>query len=378
MINKFEKPKEIPMGIPEKAETAIEMRLPAVEVKNEVVWENKDVQMPFSLKEGEPTKIGVFLTSSPEKSGIDMNIKVMDNHFRSALLGRVIFQDNEGRLYRDVDIKGAGPLQRDFFRKDIGAKDYIFVEKMAPQSAKENKRGETPWGFADWGKIEIDRDQSEFFLEKGLRTHRALAIIKLEEIVGPDGNKISINKAKKLGYIKTTTEPVLEVRAFGTKARITDANKDALADARKMVAQEFDKPVLEKDQSEYLNWFAETLAKQVAIIHNNDHWHGYLSEHNITLDCRVVDLDSVEKLPTNQSKIQKDIVRDLFDATSSLTALVLRFGIDMEKDPFRDSIMEKIFIKNYFENCNGQIRNEKGEILERFNKELEERRKAYA
>ena len=35
MINKFENLKEIPMGIPEKAETIIvEGRLPAVEVKN--------------------------------------------------------------------------------------------------------------------------------------------------------------------------------------------------------------------------------------------------------------------------------------------------------------------------------------------------------
>ncbi|KKS74681.1 MAG: hypothetical protein UV48_C0031G0005 [Candidatus Azambacteria bacterium GW2011_GWA2_42_9] len=328
MINKFENLKEIPMGIPEKAET--------------IIVEGRQ----------------------PKHSGVDMRVKVMDHHFRSALLGRVIFQDNKGRMYRDVDIKGIGPIHM----------TWLNVRKLEPQSARHLKRGQTPYGFTDWKFAETDREMSEFFLEKGLRTSRVLAVVRLNEIIDEDGDKISINKAKERGYIKTTTEPVLEVRAFGTKARITDANETALTDAKKMIAQEFGRPELEKDNSEYLNWFSETLAKQLAIIHNNGYWHGYLTEHNITLDCRIVDFDSVEKLPPDKSKLQKNIVTDLYDAANSFISLIS--NLEYVDEDVKGALFSS-FIRNYFENCDEKIGNNKIELIELFYKYIEEMEQKY-
>lgn len=34
--------------------------------------------------------------------------EVSGSHTRSGILGRVIFSDKEGRLYRDIDLKGIG------------------------------------------------------------------------------------------------------------------------------------------------------------------------------------------------------------------------------------------------------------------------------
>ena len=163
---------------------------------------------------------------------------------------------------------------------------------------------------------------SEFFIKQGLRTHRALAIIRLDEIVVENGEKISVSKARKFGYIKYTTEPVIEVRAFGTKARIADAKDQVLSeDAKHIVAQELGKDPYNFSKEDYVQWFAQTLGKQVAIIHNAGFIHGYLTDHNITLDCRIVDLDSVKKIKTDKWLDDKQVKNDLLWAIRSLNWL---------------------------------------------------------
>ncbi len=308
-MDMFEKKGDIITGMGNIEETGLEKKLPAIEVKNEVVWMNDDVEMPFNFEEDKPSKVGVFLTPEPNGKDAIFHVKVMDNHFRSALLGKVIFKDKEGNLYRDVDIKGMGPIS------DAN----LMTGSIEAGSAKNIARGQTPWGFFDWGYAETDRDMSEFFIKQGLRTHRVLAIIRLDEIVVENGEKISVSKARKLGYIKYTTKPVIEVRAFGTKARIADANNQVLLeDAKHMVAQELEKTPYDFSKEDYIKWFAQTLGKQVAIIHNAGFTHEYLTSHNITLDCRIVDLDSVEKIKTDKLLNDKQVKSDLMMARDSL------------------------------------------------------------
>ena len=312
-MDKFEKKQNIITGL--DMETG--EKLPAVEIKNEVVWINDDVEMPFNFEEDKPSKIGVFLTPEPNEQEPVFHVKVMDNHFRSALLGKVVFKDNEGNLYRDVDIKGMGPIS------PLNSNDpFLMVESVEAGSARNVAKGKTPWGFLDWGFAETDRDMSEFFIKQGLRTHRALAIIRLDEIIAKNGEKISVSKARKFGYIKYTTEPVIEVRAFGTKARIADAKDQVLSeDAKHIVAQELGKDPYNFSKEDYVQWFAQTLGKQVAIIHNAGFIHGYLTDHNITLDCRIVDLDSVKKIKTDKWLDDKQVKNDLLWAIRSLNWL---------------------------------------------------------
>lgn len=304
-MDKFEKKLGLITGLGNTEEAGLEKKLPAIEVKNEVVWVNNDVEMPFNFEEDKPSKIGVFLTPGPNEKEPIFHVRVMDNHFRSALLGKVIFKDKEGNLYRDVDIKGMGPISF----------EDLTVKSIEAGSARNVSKGKTPWGFLDWGFAETDRDMSELFIKQGLRTHRALAIIRLDEIVVEDEEKMSVSKARRLGYIKYTTEPVIEVRAFGTKARIADAkNRFLFEDAKHMVAQELGENPHDFTDEKYLKWFSKTLGKQVAIIHNAGFIHGYLTDHNITLDCRVVDLDSVKEIKIGNWLDSKEIRKDLRDA----------------------------------------------------------------
>lgn len=325
-------------------------KLPAIEVKNEVVWVNDDVEMPFKFEEGKPTKIGVFLTT-PNELEPAMYLRVLDNHFRSAILGKVVFRDKEGNLYRDVDIKGMGPISK----SDSGNLEVEFIERGL---AKKHGRGKTPWGFLDWGYAETDRDMSEFFIKKGLRTHRVLAIDRLDEIVVGEREKISVSKARKLGYIKYTTEPVIEVRAFGTKARIADVkNQSLLEDAKHMVAQELGKDPKDFSGEKYLKWFAQTLGKQVAIIHNAGFIHGYLTDHNVTLDCRVVDLDSVKEIKIDDWFDNKEIRKDLRDAIWSIKDLCRK---NENLAASNSSELASDFFDNYIYNSN---------LVTRFNSE---------
>lgn len=307
-MDKFEKKTNLITGL----DVEVGEKLPAVEVKNEVVWVNHNVEMPFNFEEEKSSKIGVFLTPEPSEKEAVFHVRVMDNHFRSALLGKVVFKDKEGNLYRDVDIKGMGPINY----------TNLMVESIEAGSARKTGKGKTPWGFLDWGYAETDRDMSELFIKQGLRTHRALAIIRLDEIIVENGEKMSVSKARKLGYIKYTTEPVIEVRAFGTKARITDGISPVLfEDAKHMVAQELGKDPNNFSNEDYFKWFAQTLGKQVAIIHDTGFTHGYLTDHNITLDCHIVDLDSVKENKAKKFIDDEEIRKDISKAMDALAVL---------------------------------------------------------
>ena len=341
-----EKPENITKD--SKQEEAKLETLPAVEVRNEVVWVNDKVAMPFVFEEGKPSKLGVFLTPKPKEGEPTFSLGVMDEHFRSANLGKVIFQDKENPKlqYRDVDLKGVGGTTLD---KEGGVEE-LRVEPLYSDTRKVVPYGKGIWGIMNPYPAEYDRDMSELFIKKGLRTHRALAIIKLKELIDPEGNKISLKTAAERGYIKTSTKPVVEVRAFGVKSRINDVfrsnNKKEkvellLKDAREMVAGELGKKLEGFSVLDYIDWFATTLGEQVAILHRNGYSHGFLTAHNITLDCRIVDLDSLESMEGKDDKEKrKDISRDLKFVKKTFGYFVSMLG-------FHKEIYNHIFTVSY-------------------------------
>lgn len=280
--------KELPTGTGRESEP--KETLPAVEVDNEVEWVNPDFEkLPFSLKEGEPTKLGVFLTPKPKEEEQTVDLKVSREHGRSALLGRAIFQDKQRHLYRDLELKGIGTISGSLKAGTISS-----------------RREGTTWGILYLDNTLRAKEVAEEFLKAGIRAERYIAIIRLNEIVDEKGKKISIEEARKREMINLNQEPVIGLRAFGTKFRIEDAKKkEILEDARHLVAQELG--IKEKDFSweEYLKWFIKTAGENLGLMHKNKWFHNYLSPHNITLDCRIVDLDSVKSFQKEKDKEEK-------------------------------------------------------------------------
>lgn len=278
----------------------------AIPVKNKVLWANKDFSHVFPMKEGKRSEFGMMLTTNRGAQD-GREVYSMQTHNRSALLMRGAFKDAQGRIYRDVDLKGTGY---------IDATDaYAVVRRTNAYSGSQSS-----YGICDWGYAERDRRKTEYFLEKGMRTHRTVAIIALKEIVDI-GERVPLKKAFEKQLIRSDEEPVIQVRAYGTKARIVNAgnmNGLFLEDAIELVGQELRKKMTTK---EYMQWFAETLGTQVGILHSAGNSHRYLTDHNITLDCRITDLDSVGKFPKERMSRRQEALDDTRKAASSLKTL---------------------------------------------------------
>lgn len=331
-----------------RREVPKEEKVPVVDIANEVIYVNPSFQssnniaslrlLPFRIAEGESTNLGIFagqLDSETTSANEQRTAEGGRKHHRSLVLAQVLFKDAEGRLYRDVDAKGIGNVQ-----ERSGELKAYPIEKGEPSQGM--------LGIFERSVAEKDASLAEEFISLGIRTYRVIAITKLKELVWGDG-KYSIEEAKISGIIPTESEPVISIRAFGTRDRIVDISSISeppgnfnrrIDDARLMVAQELGRNPKEFGRKEYFHWFVETLAENVARMHRAHLIHGYLSEHNITLDCRIVDLDSVRP----GSEIPVSDIREYLQTF---------YDRDDEKDPYKldvsrtlDSIrrLELVFI----------------------------------
>lgn len=205
----------VPLGLGSKLEASKET-LPAIEVKNHVLWINSDLDLPFKLEVGKPADIGLFLSGQMENGTKSKHLEVEPFHKRSALLGRVVFGDRKQKeykqqLYRDIDIKGLG---------------YVMFSSSEPvrlYTGEVHKFGDNveSMGIFNHDDAYHDLEFTQAFHQYGIRTNSVIAIIALEEIVF-NGKRISIVEAKEKSIIEATAEPVLEIRAFGTHARLVD------------------------------------------------------------------------------------------------------------------------------------------------------------
>lgn len=294
------------------------------QVKNRVLRVNSNLNFPFNLAKGKPTQLGLFaqrVLEEPTPQTRKHKLEVLPQHGRSALLGRVVFSDNKGHIYRDIDLKGIGLL----FKPDLTSSPVAIVSNPGKTHSLEEGR----YGLLEKETAIYDYDKCEDFLEAGIRTVRTIAIIGLEELI-VNRRRTSLADAIKRGVIDQNFHPVIQVRAYGTRARIEDlfdsdlhpfewvgasisdiikyskTSDLLLEDAKKLVTIELGKETITDD--EYLKWFAETLGRNVGLIHKNGWLHGYLISHNITLDCRIADFDSVTDLnKTTQEKYKEEL-----------------------------------------------------------------------
>src|SRR3990167_2686820 len=148
-------------------------------VRNRVLAVNEDVYSPFSLIEGQASPLGVFAHYSPQyhysRFYRGLKLETYEGHGRTVILGRVLFCDKQGRVYRDVDLKGIGMVGG----WGVGT------------PGRHREGGRT--GLLDEDSAFYDWQASEKLLSAGIRTPRVLAIIGLEELV-VDGKKWGLVK----------------------------------------------------------------------------------------------------------------------------------------------------------------------------------------
>ena len=287
-----------------RAKEFIKYRKIFEKVKNVVIKVNPKIYpgFPFRLEEGKESDLGLFLKSGDlhhyiifrlkrifkaKYENFQITLETLPAHRRSAS-ELVIFRDSRGVIYRDLDFKGVGATLH--FPS--------FIENF---------------GFLDKNEAERDFELSEKFIQAGIRTYLVAAIIELKEVIHK-GKKITVDEAKELGIIDQKFQPVVEVRCFGTKARISDIvltgrltkkdRKILINDAIHLVSKELGRPI---SLEEYLSWFAETLGRNIGLMHKNGWVHKNLRIlHNITLDCRIVDLATVEEVHNSEHLKNKD------------------------------------------------------------------------
>lgn len=309
------------------------------QVNNEVLEVNPNVFMPLRLEKGKSSPLGVFaeemLRNKPD-SPLEGKVigEFLPAHNRSMLIGKVFFRDIEGRLYRDIDIKGSGWVMN----YGVSNPPRVFTP------GKSRFTEGTVVGSSPHGGL-LDRDvafhdylTAEELLKIGVRTYRGLAIIELKELIA-NGSKRAVQDLKKKGLIDEDFNPVIEVRAFGTKIRIEDRTPQLLEDAKNLVSRELG--INFPSDEDYFRWFAEELGKSVGLLHKNGLSHNFLGTgHNITLDCRIVDLDTVRPLTSEKHRKQD---------TQNAAFLVSQLSPDEKKhvSEWMNEPLARIFYKGY-------------------------------
>lgn len=344
-------------------------RLPVTDVRNVCVWAPSDMgNLPFRenvFSVGKESPLGKFL--SGERKGItgrilskltrdrSGEIEATKGHGRSGIIGRAYFTDSAGLLYRDLDIKGLGLIGE-------GVSGRLFIDLPGRSSASSNE----PWGLLREGRAMYDAEISERLIREGFRTAKPIAILRLQEIID-NGRRISTKKAVEKGIIQEDVTPVLFIRAFGVKSRLfdvaeptssgwiqkpADESRKLIDDAKGFVAKELH--VKELSDLDYLTWFSGTLGKQLAILHRTGYFSTGLDASNTTLDCRVVDLDTINEMPSDQEAKETNRVANTNRALDILTKVLLPVVVQIgrveqgeEESQINEGKIKKIFLDSY-------------------------------
>lgn len=307
-------------------------------VRNHVLMVNPHVTMPFEIKEGMPTNLGLFaVDESISRHMLDKApgegkriLEAWQGHGRTAILQRVGFRDSAGRFYRDIDLKGIGFLEFDDRNGGSGSVGVSRPGQRGPRWIDSDK----PWGLLSYKNANAEYRISEDFLRLGIRTYRVLAIIGLEEII-TGGSKMSVEEAIERKLFDERFKPVIAVRAFGTRARVSDIETSGIKedervvlieDAKKMVQEELKGGELSNE--DYLKWFARTLGHNLRLMHEGGWTYGLKNSHNVTLDCRFVDVIGARKV--RGRSLTREIAENIRDAKVLVYGLANRLGIDKD------------------------------------------------
>jgi hypothetical protein len=271
-------------------------------IEGKIIYFNEDFFGGRISKE-DIEKLSIFADRSGKNT--TQELLRLPQHARSVCL---VFRvsDNLGNNHNYIEIKGAGMTDKGILGQ-INTVNYT-------------------WGLLDYESAKADCEESNYLLKNGVETSVPLAIIEIKEAILADGKKKSIEELKKQGLIPQTIEyegeeykyrPVVYLRAFPEVMRIRDADRE-----------DYEKFAKEHGMSmnEYVDWWTEKVAKNIAKIHNLGKVHCNLIGHNLTLDGRIVDNDTVIDVDSS-SKIDlysKDIEDIIFKGFEDLLNFMVR------------------------------------------------------
>lgn len=317
---------------------SIAEEIPLLKGRNKVVWENKSIQSEFSQKIDTECQLGLLLRFESDKMRAEGDVSTLRRgHNRAADLrpkNKVV--DENGRVYGDIDMKGVG-----WYSRVTG-----HIKPWESDSDKEHVAGlcDEKWAI-------YDAERAEEFTALGIRTHRSLGVMRLLEVPvqeksGSVGlvpvSAIPRGKPEKPthGILLPEFVPAVEIRAFGIKTRVEEVvsplgrygpeltlsqlkeRRARIGEAIAYVHNEDDNVV---NTQSYAFWFARTLGTNIGRMHAVGYTHGALTRHNVTLDCSITDLDTVEKFDLSEkdlSKYNELVAKDRSEVEKTLKAFL--------------------------------------------------------
>lgn len=285
---------------------------PARYVGSHLLWESPDfVDLRKKIK-GAPQP-GFFL--APHTGDFTTRVHPFLN--RHCLWSSESFVDN-GQVYRDVDAKGVGYTQ---------GFPAVFLPIQYPEMDGDRQHR----GILHHDAAEDERLVSEELYRLDARVVRHVAHVELDELVEA-GNRFDLSSGKtvprkvvadRLWSNYDNIRPTLVYRAMGTNSRINHLIVNSAPEVRHYVTELIDDAIgfiseelgARMTPGDYGVWFAETLGLQLNMLHQKQVFtdlsaHIHAGTHNVTLDCRFVDVGSYST-PLSRVRETEQIRREL-------------------------------------------------------------------
>jgi hypothetical protein len=248
-------------------------------------------------------------------------------HNRSFVFSESDISDEAGANLGKLNIKGTGFVSLGGVGPTVEAfKGHHVLPEISRRTLRPKRLGlyehdasnKGVYGLMSLEDAQADYGNGERLASLGIRTSRGVAIIKLKTIFYPGKGIVRVEDLKRNRAIPDDFEPVIYVRATGADHRIRDYEDPeffprssrswlkerkalAVASAIERVAREIEKESFTTE--EYLRWFAETFGKQVGMLSKRP--AGYVHPVDVTLDCRLLDLDNIETLGDVKASLEK-------------------------------------------------------------------------
>lgn len=330
--------------------------LPVVYVKSRFERKTEDPAFLHVLRQlEEQPQPGFFFT--PAETG-DKMIRVRLGINRHGVISSELFRDPSDNLYRDIDAKGVG------FVVGYPIRVLPIQESSLPGDMELR-------GIYHYDPAQEDWLNTDELTKHGFRVARNVAMIELFELVDKtDSGEFAVvprqQVGKRLWINMDSVRPVIHVRAMGTTARVWDLPslrdyrnympyaKEIVDDAIGIVSMELDQSISPKD---YAVWFIETLGKMLGKMHSNDIFPDFSKQihggtHNVTLDCRLLDLHMYDT-PISMKRriearrkavIERPELRDIYAEEKYTREEVEANNLEVEKDDIKTTF----FLLNFF------------------------------
>ena len=246
---------------------------------------NKDLPPSFPVTKENVMQFCVFVDRTGKNTDVEMF--AIDKNFRSLFTPIKQWSDEEGTVWRYLNIKGVGLSE--FFNWLADGK-----------SIKQGFIGGVTLGLSELGEAAADRDGTKLFEKLGVLTNKYVGDIGLKEIIMGDGKKVSIDELK----IKT---PILHLRAFSEIVRVENSTKEDVERVANLHGM---------TKEEYMNWWLKREANNFARMHRAGYMHGSASMGNLTLDGRIVDNDTYRKFGKGPREELSDLTYQIGAASS--------------------------------------------------------------